>query len=134
MTCWIVCQCQEKPTDESPSPVLAHAAMVVQVLLQVGENALNLVVRVGHPLAASLLVGEQVRQVVHDAVHRRPQALVGVVRLARTLACRQAVERMFPPSLHWPNLFSNSSLVSTVSLPMSSFRATAALSLGLLVR
>ena len=85
MACLIVRQCQEKPTDESLASLLAHAAVVVQVLLQVGEHALHLVVRVGHPLAALLLVGEQVGQVEGDAVHGRPQAAMGVARPARAL-------------------------------------------------
>ena len=96
MACLIVRQCQEKPTDESLSPGLAHAAVVVQVLLQVGEHALYLVVRVGHPLAALLLAGEEIGQVEGHAVHGRPKALVGVMRLAGPLACRLAVERVRP--------------------------------------
>ena len=59
--------------------------MVVQVLLQVGEHALDLVVCVGHPLAALFLVGEEVRQVEGNAVYGRSQPLVRVVRLARAL-------------------------------------------------
>ena len=96
MTCLIVRQCQEKPTDESLSPGLAHAAVVVQVLLQVGEHALYLVVRVGHPLASLLLTCEEIGQVEGHAVHGSPKTLVGVVRLACPLACRLAVERVRP--------------------------------------
>ena len=96
MTCLIVRQCQEKPTDESLSPGLAHAAVVVQVLLQVGEHALYLVVRVGHPITVLLLTGEEIRQVEGYAVHGSPKTLVGVVRLACPLACRLAVERVRP--------------------------------------
>ena len=96
MACLIVRQCQEKPTDESLASLLAHAAVVVQVLLQVGEHTLHLVVRVGHPLAALLLVGEQVGQVEGDAVHGRPQAAVGVARPARALAQGEAVDRVAP--------------------------------------
>ena len=101
MTCLIVRQCQEKPTDESLSPGLAHATVVVQVLLQVGEHALYLVVRVGHPLAALLLVGEEMRQVEGHAVRGGPKSLMGVVRPACPLACSLAVERVRPvlPSL-----------------------------------
>ena len=96
MTCLIVRQCQEKPTDESLSPGLAHATVVVQVLLQVGEHALYLVVRVGHPITVLLLTGEEIRQVEGYAVHGSPKTLVGVVRLACPLACRLAVERVRP--------------------------------------
>ena len=95
-TCLIVCQCQEKPTDESLASVLAHAAVVVQVLLQVGEHALDLVVRVGHPFASLLLICEQVGQEEGDTVHGRPQTLVGVVRLARAFAYGASVERVIP--------------------------------------
>ena len=70
--------------------------MVVQVLLQVGEHALYLVVRVGHPLAVLLLTGEEIRQIEGHAVHGSPKALVGVVRLARPFACRLSVERVRP--------------------------------------
>ena len=96
MTCLIVRQCQEKPTDESLSFGLVHPAVVVQVLLQVGEHALYLVVRVGLPIAALLLVGEEIRQVEGHAVHGGPKTLVGVVRLAYPFACRLAVERVRP--------------------------------------
>ena len=95
-TCLIVRQCQEKPTDEPLASRLAHAAVVVQVLLQVGEHALDLVVRVGHPFAAVFLICEQVGQVEGDAVHGRPQTIVGVVRLARALAHGASVERVAP--------------------------------------
>ena len=96
MSCWIVCQCQEKPTDESLASRLAHAAVVVQVLLQVGEHALDLVVRVRHPLTALLLVGEEVGHVIVHAVHGGPQALVREVRPASALAHGPAVERVRP--------------------------------------
>lgn len=43
--------------------------MVVQVLLQVGECALNLVVRVWHPLAVFVLKGKEVWQIEVKAVH-----------------------------------------------------------------
>ena len=76
-----LCRCQEKPTYESLAILFSHAAVVVQVLLQVGEGALDLVVRVGHPLALFLLVGEQVWQVEVDAVHGRPQAAVAIALL-----------------------------------------------------
>ena len=78
--------------------------MVVQVLLQVREDALYLVVRVGHAFAFPLLVGEQVWQVEGDAVLGCPQALVGVVRLARPLVLRLAVDRMSPVVLPLPEL------------------------------
>jgi len=95
-TCLIVRQCQEKPVDEPLASRLAHAAVVVQVFLQVCEHALDLVVRVGHPLASLLLEGEEVWQVKGDAVHGRPQSLVRVVRPSGALAQGLAVERKCP--------------------------------------
>ena len=91
LTCLIFFQCQEKPTDEPPAVRLAHAAVVVQVLLQVGENALDLVVRVGLSITAAVLIGEQVGQVEVHAVHGRSQSLVCIMGLPGTLADGAAV-------------------------------------------
>ena len=55
--------------------------MVVQVLLQVGECALNLVVRVGHPLAVFALEGKEVWQIEVKAVHGSSQSSVRIVHL-----------------------------------------------------
>ena len=92
LTCLIIFQCQEKPTDEPPAVRLAHAAVVVQVLLQVGEDTLYLVVGVGHPLTVSVLIGEQVGQVEVDAVHGRSQPLVRVAGFPVALADGAAVQ------------------------------------------
>ena len=54
------CQCQEKPRDEPLAVLYCKAAVIVQVLLQVGERSLNLVVRVWHSLAILPLVGEEI--------------------------------------------------------------------------
>ena len=45
----IVAQCQEKPIDEAFPILAAHAAMVVDVAFEVGEDAFQPVVRVRHP-------------------------------------------------------------------------------------
>ena len=92
LTCSIIFQCQEKPTDEPPAVRLAHAAVVVQVLLQVGEHSLDLVVGVGHTLTAFLLAGEQVGQVEVDAVHGCSQSLVRIVGFPIALADGAAVQ------------------------------------------
>ena len=65
----IVAQCQEKPVDEAFPVLSAHAAVIVDVTLQVGERSLQFVVGVGHPL--DLLPCEQIWQVKADAGHGR---------------------------------------------------------------
>ena len=77
----IVAQCQEKPVDEA-FPVLAvHAAVIVDVALQVGEDSLQFVVGVWHPL--DLLPCEQIWQVKAYAGHGRAQPSMRVTGLAR---------------------------------------------------
>ena len=95
LTCWIAFQCQEKPTYEPPAVLGGHAAVVVEVLLQVGERTLNLVIGVGHPLTILTLIGEKIREVEVDAVHGRPQPPVAEARLA-VLQHRTLVERVLP--------------------------------------
>ena len=46
----IVAQCQEKPIDEAFPVLAAHAAVVVDVALEVSEDALKPVVSVWHPI------------------------------------------------------------------------------------
>ena len=46
----IVAQCQEKPIDEAFPVLAAHAAVVVDVALEVSEDALKPVVGVWHPI------------------------------------------------------------------------------------
>ncbi len=77
----IVAQCQEKPVDEAFPILAAHAAVIVDVALQVGKDTLQLVVGVGHAL--DLLPCEQIWQVKADAGHGRAQPAVGVECLAR---------------------------------------------------
>ena len=45
----IVAQCQEKPIDEAFPVFAAHAAVIVDVALEVSEDALKPVVCVRHP-------------------------------------------------------------------------------------
>ena len=71
-------QCQEKPINEPLAVLLCHPAVVVQVLLQVGECSLYLIVGVWHPLALRQLAGEEVRQIEVHAVHGGTQPLVSV--------------------------------------------------------
>ena len=46
----VVVQCQEKPIDEAFPVLAAHAAVVVDVALEVSEDALKPVVSVWHPI------------------------------------------------------------------------------------
>lgn len=74
----IAIPCQEKPTNKPLAVFRAHPTMVIQILLQVGEHALDLVVGVRHSLTAWLLVCEQVRQEEVYAVHGSSEPFVGV--------------------------------------------------------
>ena len=65
------CQCQEKPRNEPLSVLHRQSAVVVQVLLQVGERALYLVVCVWHSHTLLPLKSKQVWQIEIQAVHRR---------------------------------------------------------------
>ena len=56
--------------------------MVVQVLLQICERALNLVVRIWHSLTVLALKGEEVRQIEIQAVHCRSQTPMRVMHLS----------------------------------------------------
>ena len=91
LTCLIIFQCQGKPTDEPLAVRLAHAAVIVQVLLQVGEDT-HFIVGVGHPLAVCILTGKQLGQVEVAAVHCRSQPLVRVVGFSVALADGTAVQ------------------------------------------
>lgn len=53
---------KKKNTNESLAILLRHAAMVIQVLLQVCESAFYLVVCIGHSLTRYLLACEKVWQ------------------------------------------------------------------------
>ncbi len=96
----IAIRCQEKPTDESSAAVFIHAAVRVEVLLQVGENPLDLIVGLGHSGTIGPLVGEQVWTVEVDAVHGCAQPPVRVPGLPRRLGYRPpldgAVPALFP--------------------------------------
>ena len=46
----VVVQCQEKPIDEAFPVFVAHAAVIVDVALEVSEDALKPVVSVWHPI------------------------------------------------------------------------------------
>ena len=46
----VVAQCQEKPIDEAFPVFAAHAAVIVDVALEVSEDALKPVVSVWHPI------------------------------------------------------------------------------------
>ena len=46
----VVAQCQEKPIDEAFPVLAAHATVVIDVALEVSEDALKPVVGVGHPI------------------------------------------------------------------------------------
>ena len=63
----IVAQCQEKPIDEAFPVLAAHATVVIDVALEVSEDALKLVVGVGHPI--DLEPSEQMRQIEADTGH-----------------------------------------------------------------
>ena len=76
------CQCQEKPRNEPLAVLQCQAAVVVQVLLQVGERSLYLVVRVRHSPTVFSLTGEKIRLVEVLAVHRRSQASMCIVHLS----------------------------------------------------
>lgn len=86
--------CLEKPDDEPLAVLLRHAAVVVQVLLKVGENPFNLVVRVRH--AGALPEGEQVREIEVDAVHRRFEPAVRVMRPPRPFRHGTPVDEYVP--------------------------------------
>ena len=95
----IAIQCQEKPRNEPFAVLLRQPAVVVQVLLQVGECSLNLVVRIWHPLAVLTLVGEEVWKVEVQTVHRCSQPLVRIVHLAvlmETLVAYRVLPLFFP--------------------------------------
>ena len=76
------CQCQEKPRNEPLAVLHRQPAVVVKVLLQIGERALNLVVRVRHSPTVFPLEGEEIGQVEVQTVHRRSQAPVRIVHLS----------------------------------------------------
>ena len=77
----VVAQCQEKPINEAFPVPAAHAAVVIDVALEVGKDTLQPVVGVGHPL--DFPPSEQIRQVKADAGHGRAQPPMRVKCLAR---------------------------------------------------
>ena len=93
------CQCQEKPGNETLAALRHQAAVVVQVLLQVGERALYLVVCVRHPPTIFPLEGEKIREIEIQAVHRRSQASVRIVHLSvlvETFVTDRVLPFLFP--------------------------------------
>ena len=69
-------QCQEKPIDEAFPALTAHATVVVDVSFEVGEDALQPVVGIGHSI--DLEPSEQIRQIEADTGHSRAQPPVRV--------------------------------------------------------
>jgi len=93
------CQCQEKPRNEPLAVLQRESAVIIQVLLQVGERPFDFVVRVGHSLAVLPLVGEEVRQIEVQAVHRCSQSLMCIVHLpilVETLMADSVLPLLFP--------------------------------------
>ena len=95
------CQCQEKPRNEALAVLLCQPAVVVQILLQVGESALYLVVRVRHPFAVFPLEGEEIWQIEVKAAHRCSQASVRIVHLTVSVEAFMA-NRVLPLQLSMP--------------------------------
>lgn len=75
-------QCQEKPTNESLAILFIHSTVIVQVLLQVRECALQFVICVRHSLAAFFLVCEQVWHIKVQTTYSGSQASMTIASLS----------------------------------------------------
>ena len=82
----------EKPTNEPLAVLHGQSAVDIEILLEVGEGALNLVVSVRHPQTVLPLECEQVRQIEINTMHRRAKPLVSVMAAAGPLRHAAAVD------------------------------------------
>ena len=96
----VVVQCQEKPIDEAFPVLAAHATVVIDVALEVSEDALKPVVGVGHPI--DLEPSEQIRKIEADTGHCRTQAPMCIEGLSGLMVDSAFFQERVP--LHNPSL------------------------------
>ncbi len=82
----------EKPTNEPLAVLYGQSAVDIEILLEIGEGAFNLVVSIRHPQTVLPLECEQVRQVEINTMHRRAKPLMSVMAAASPLRHAAAVD------------------------------------------